>query len=96
MFTNEIATVHKLTDLVGSLSYSAESLNNHACDLETAFEDFMKDEAMLEPLHANYLFDSMTRSERDAANELVQFDRVLNHVINERRKLGNFILTPTV
>lgn len=94
MFKNEIGTIGRIDTLVDRLNDVTDDLWNDSQDLDKNVNDFLLNEDMLsESDNVDWIFRDMVKSERDIAASLTKFDRVLNQLIAERRKLGNFTIT---
>jgi len=94
MFKTEIAAIDKIDDLTFELARVANDLNDDACDLDTNLMDFLHNERMLEGDNVDWIFNDLVKNERDINRSLKKFDRILNQLIAERRKLGDFPISP--
>jgi hypothetical protein len=93
MFEKELKQLDKLNEAVTELTYVSNTLNDRRCDLATDINDFLNDERMFDSAgHAGWTFKDMARQERALDVALNRFDRMLNKVIRERRKLGDLTL----
>lgn len=94
MFKHEIGIIGRIDTLVDRLNDVTEDLWSDAQDLDTNVNDSLRNEDMLAwPYNVDWIFRDMVTSERDIAASLTKFDRVLNQLIAERIKLGDFTLT---
>lgn len=92
MFKSELKVATNMFNLADTVTNAASNLADNLLDIET-FVSFLHNEGMLEGDNADYMFDNVVTSERQAAKELVLFDKLLNRLIAERMKLGNFEIT---
>lgn len=94
MFENEIKSIENMEKLSYKLARFAGDAGESAADIHDALEVFVNAEPeYLADGNDDLLLQDMVRAERNAARDLARFDRVLNKIIVERIKLGDFIVT---
>lgn len=93
MFNNELDIARRLDELTGDLSDVAYEVYGNVQDLETTF-DFYTEADMVEPDNVDHMVGDLLFDEKEAQRNLAKFDKILNRIIRERRKLGGFIINP--
>lgn len=93
MFTRELAAVNTMEDLAYLLSRVGRDMWNVGQDLECAINDLNGDTSDIDTTDIDNAVASMVVSEREIADHLKQFDKLLNRIIAERVKIGTLVLT---
>jgi hypothetical protein len=98
MFKTEMRVAENLAGLTYSLYNICDELHDDVGDILESVEvigqrDDDEFHGTFDAENLDLIFADMVTSERAAAKDLEQFDKLLNQIIAERRKLGDFEVT---